>query len=220
MTCDCCGSAEKNEKDYKSHWNKAFDRTEVNKLGWYEANPEKSLKLIETCNFKKDAVLLNVGVGATTLIDDLVKSGYENIIANDLSSSALDKLKERLGNDCNKVKWIEDDLTNPTELNNLKDIDLWHDRAVLHFFNDKKDQDSYFNLINKVVKIGGFAIIAAFHLNGAEKCCGLPVHRYDEHMIKEKLGNHFELIESFDYTFTNPSGDPREYIYTLFKRIK
>ncbi|NOQ27083.1 MAG: methyltransferase domain-containing protein [Bacteroidales bacterium] len=220
-SCTCCCSSKETvqEKDYKLHWNKAFDRSDVNNLGWYEENPQPSFDLIKKCNLKIDSSILNVGAGASTLVDELVNLGYENIIANDLSSSALNKLKERLGNDSDKVEWIEDDLTNPSKLNKLENIELWHDRAVLHFFNDKKDQDTYFALINKVLKKNGYVIIAAFHLNGAPKCCGLPVHRYDENMLKERIGNNFELLESFEYTFLNPSGDPREYIYTLFKRI-
>ena len=206
------------EKDYKSHWNKAFNRTEINKLGWYEENPLPSLELIKKCNLNTDSLILNVGSGATTLIDELVNLGYENIIANDISSSALNKLKERIGNNSNKVNWIEDDLTNPAKLNNLKNINLWHDRAVLHFFNNKKDQDCYFELINKVVKIGGFVIIAAFNLNGVTTCSGLPIYRYNENMLQLKIGNAFRLIEAFDFTYIMPSGDTREYIYTLFKR--
>lgn len=218
-TCSCSSKETVQEKDYKLHWNKAFDKTDVNNLGWYEENPKPSLDLIKKCNLTIDSSILNVGAGATTLVDDLIKLGYKNIIANDLSSSALNKLKERLGSDSKKLEWIEDDLTNPCKLNNLKDIDLWHDRAVLHFFNDKKDQDTYFDLIKKVVKKTGYVIIAAFHLNGASKCCGLPVHRYDENMLNERIGTDFELLESFEYTYLNPMGDPREYIYTLFKRI-
>lgn len=220
MTCNCYRhEEEEEEKDYQLHWNKAFDKTETSKLGWFEENPEESLKLIVKCRLNKDSAILNVGAGASTLIDKLVNLAYENVIVNDLSSSALNEIKKRLGKDSNKVKWIEDDLTNPKELNKLKDVDLWHDRAVLHFFIDEKDQETYFNLINTIVKKDGYVIIAAFHLTGAEKCCGLPVHRYDEKMLKDRIGNNFELIESFKYTFVNPFGDPREYNYTLFKRI-
>jgi len=111
-----------------------------------------------------------------------------------------------------------DDLTNPTEINVLQNLDLWHDRAVLHFFTDANSQETYFELIKKLVKQNGFVIIAAFNLNGATKCSGLPVHRYDANLLQEKLGNGFELIESFDYIYTMPSSDTREYIYTLFKR--
>jgi len=148
----------------------------------------------------------------------LINQNFKNILVNDISPTALEKLKKRLGNQSENIKWIVDDLTNPTELNNLEKIDLWHDRAVLHFFNDTKEQDSYFTLLRNIVKEKGFVIIATFNLNGATKCSGLPVHRYDEKMIQEKLGNEFKLVESFDYTYTMPSNDTREYIYTLFKR--
>ncbi len=216
--CSCCGSDEKpTENSLTSHWDKTYTR-EVKKLGWYEENPEESLKLIEKCGLNKEASILNVGAGASTLIDELVKLDYKNIIANDISSNALDKLKVRIGNDSSKVKWIVDDLTHPTELNHLGEIDLWHDRAVLHFFNEPEEQNSYFDLIQKLVKKNGFVIIASFNLNGAEKCSGLYVFRYNKEMIQKRLGSNFELIEAFDHTYTNPFGDTREYIYALFQR--
>jgi SAM-dependent methyltransferase len=216
--CSCCSSTEKStENNLTSHWDKTYTR-EIEKLGWYEENPEQSLNLIEKCKLNKDASILNVGAGASTLIDELVKSGYENIIANDLSSKALEKLKERLGNNSSKVKWIVDDLTQPTQLNHLGEIDLWHDRAVLHFFNEPAEQNSYFELIQKLVKKEGFVIIASFNLDGAEKCSGLYVFRYNKEMIQKRLGSDFELIEAFDHTYKMPSGDTREYVYTLFQR--
>jgi len=216
--CSCCGSFEKpSENNLTSHWDKTYTR-DVEKLGWYEDNPEQSLKLIKKCNLKKDATILNVGAGASTLIDELVKLDYKNIIANDISSNALNKLKERIGNDSSKVKWVVDDLTHPTELNNIGEIDLWHDRAVLHFFNEPAEQNSYFNLIQKLVKKNGFVIIASFNLDGAEKCSGLYVFRYNLEMIQKRLGSNFELIEAFDHTYKMPSGDTREYVYTLFQR--
>lgn len=211
-------SSETKPIDFKHHWNKAYDKTEIKKLGWYEENPEPSINLIEKCELTKDSVLLNVGVGASTLIDELLKLGFENIIANDISESALNKLKARLGSDSVGVKWIVDDLSNPTILNTIDSIDLWHDRAVLHFLNKKEEQQAYFNLIKQIVKSKAYVIIAAFNLNGATKCCGLPVYRYDEKMLTDRMGDDFELIENFDYTYLNPFGDTREYIYTLFRR--
>ncbi|MCK5028780.1 MAG: class I SAM-dependent methyltransferase [Bacteroidales bacterium] len=216
--CSCCSSIEKStENDLTSYWNKTYNR-EIQKLGWYEENPEISLKLIEKCKLNKDVSILNVGAGASTLIDELVQLDYKNIIANDLSTNALDKLKERLGKESSKVKWIVDDLTKPTELNHVGKIDLWHDRAVLHFFNEPEEQNHYFELVKKLVKKTGYVIIAAFNLNGAEKCSGLYVFRYNKEMIQKRLGSDFELIEAFDHTYTMPSGDTREYIYTLFQR--
>jgi len=203
----------------KSHWDRVYRKTDSQKLGWYEARAEPSLQLIEKCHLSKDAAILNVGAGATTLVDELLKSGFRNVIANDISNSALEELQLRLGpREYKKVHWIVDDITNPNELQSLKKIDLWHDRAVLHFFQDKGSQDAYFNLLRKLVKNGGYVIIAAFNLNGASKCSGLPVFRYEEKMLQERLGEAFDLKEAFDYTYTMPSGDTRDYIYTLFQR--
>lgn len=204
----------------KSHWNSAYESKNTDKLGWYESYPKQSLQLIEQCNLDKNASLLNVGVGATTLIDELLKLDYKNIIASDISATSLEKLKNRLGLDQEKVQWIVDDLIQSEKLINLPHVDLWHDRAVLHFFTTKKDQDAYFNLLFKLVKIGGYVIIATFNLEGALKCCGLPVYRYDKNMLEKKMGKGFKLIDDFDFTFNNPSGDTREYVYTLFMRIK
>lgn len=204
--------------DLKHHWNKAYDRTETNKLGWFEETCEPSMELITKCNLKKNSTLLNVGAGATYLIDELIELGFDNLIANDISESALEKIKNRLKDKVENIKFVVDDLTNSTILKNHKQVDLWHDRAVLHFFNKKEDQDAYFDLLNKIVKSKGYAIIATFNLNGALKCSGLPVYRYDEKMIIERIGKRFELIESFNHTFYNPAGDTREYVYTLFRK--
>ncbi len=202
----------------KSHWNIAYDKTDTTKLGWYEENCTPSLDLIKKCTLEKSDSILNVGAGATLLIDELIALDYKNLIANDISENALEKIKTRLGANTDKVKFIIDDLTNSVTLQHLEPVDLWHDRAVLHFFNTKNEQDAYFKLLNKLVKPKGHAIIATFNLNGALKCSGLPVHRYDEKMIAKRIGKDFDLIESFNYTFHNPSGDTRAYVYTLFKR--
>jgi len=205
--------------EMKSHWEGVYQKSAVDSLGWYEANPGPSLELIDACNLSEDATILNVGAGATTLVDELLQAGHRNIIANDISSSALKELQLRLGpTQSKRVHWIVDDLTNPSELNSLEQIDLWHDRAVLHFFQDSLSQDAYFKLLRKLVRKEGHVIIAAFNLDGAEKCSGLPVFRYDAAMLKDRLGSEFQLLEAKDYTYLMPSGDTREYVYTLFQR--
>jgi SAM-dependent methyltransferase len=224
LSCDiskksCCSSSDEPiENDFTSHWDKAYRKTEVNKLGWYEETPEPSLELIRACSLDPKAHLLNVGAGATTLVDELQKMGYQNVTANDISPLALDKLKARLGSNQSKINWVVDDLTSPTKLEKLDSVDLWHDRAVLHFFNRQEEQDTYFQLLKKLVKRGGYAIIATFNLNGAKMCSGLPVYRYNEQMLADKLGSDFSLVKSFDYSYTMPSGGTRDYVYTLFKR--
>ena len=203
----------------KEHWDKVYIKKSPEELGWYEENPEPSLQLIDKCNLSHNAVLLNVGAGATTLVDELLNIGYGNIIANDISPTAIQNLQQRLGPEkSSTVRWIVDDLTKPGELITLEKVDLWHDRAVLHFFTESGDQHTYFQLLKDLVKNGGYVVIAAFNLNGARQCSGLPVFRYDQEMLQNKLGENFTLKEAFDYTYTMPSGDLREYIYTLFQR--
>ena len=206
--------------DLKSHWEDAYQKNEIENLGWFEENPNESLQLIKSCNLSKDAKQLHVGAGATLLIDELINQGYENIIANDLSSNALEEIQKRLETQDKKITYLVDDLTKPTKLNKLNDIELWHDRAVLHFFINKEDQKAYFDLVNKVVKDKGYVIIAVFNKTGATKCCGLNVMQYDKVMLQENLGDNFRLIESFDYTYTTPNGNNRDYIYTLFQKQK
>jgi len=203
----------------KDHWESVYHNSPVDRLGWYESRSGPSLKLIELCKLNKDAAIINVGAGATTLVDELIALGYRNIFVNDISSKALEELQLRLGSEQSSlVRWIVDDLTDPNELQSLEKFDLWHDRAVLHFFQDAVSQDAYFNLLRKLVSPGGHVIIAAFNLKGAPKCSGLPVFRYDASMLQEKLGEEFQLKEAFDYAYTQPSGGTREYVYTFFQR--
>lgn len=205
-------------KNIKAHWNSAYEKDD-NQLGWFESNPENTLKLITKCHLNKDATILNVGAGTTTLIDSLLDLGYKNIIANDLSDLALQKLKNRIKKSHHyDLNCITDDLTNPSELQHLKDIDLWIDRAVLHFFLKDEEQKAYFNLLNKLISKDGFVLIAVFARDGAEKCCGLDLKRYNVEMLQHQLGASFKLIDSFNCTFINPFGGERPYIYTIFQR--
>ena len=200
------------------YWCAMYTNTDITKLGWYETESKPSLDLIEQCNLKKDAKIFNVGVGSSTLIDSLLDKGYSNLIANDISSCALNKIKPRIENHKNKVDWIVDDLTTPSVLNNLPQLDLWNDRAVLHFFLDENDQKAYFNLLHKKVKKGGFVIIAAFNLNGATSCSGLPVLRYNASLLEVKIGTDYNLLKAFDYEYIMPNGEVRNYVYTLFQK--
>ena len=206
--------------NFQDHWDKAYQRTPVSNLGWFEESAKPTLDLIELCDVSKDAMIFNAGAGATTLINELLNKGYQNIILNDISAQALSELNDSL-NEHKKstIKFIVDDLTNPIELLKLKNVDLWNDRAVLHFFTEETQQTNYFNLLKKAVNKGGYVILAEFNLEGAKKCCGLDVFNYNESMLQERLGEGFELLKAFNYTYTQPSGNTREYVYTLFKRI-
>ncbi|MBK7409825.1 MAG: class I SAM-dependent methyltransferase [Saprospirales bacterium] len=123
---------------HPSHWNAIYQKSQPEKLGWYEAAPQPSLGLINACNLPKDARMLHVGVGASTLLDALLEEDYSELIACDISEEALLKAQDRLGAEARKMTWIVDDLTDPNLLAGLAPVDLWHDRAVLHFLPKKK----------------------------------------------------------------------------------
>ena len=205
--------------DYKNHWENAYN-TPISKLGWYEDDPIASIELIQKSNISKNSLIFNAGAGCSFLIGNLLKIGYKNLIINDISSKALEYLKSQIGETKN-VKYIIDDLTNPMYLNDIEMVDLWHDRAVLHFFVDPLKQKAYFNLLKDKIKVGGYALFSEFAIGGASKCCGLDVLNYSEEMFEKRLGKDFKLLESKQYLYSHPSnGNTRKYIYTIFRRIR
>jgi len=215
-----CGSSPKVENvNDKNHWETVYSKYDHTELGWFEENPQPSLDLIELCNLNSNARLLNVGAGATTLVDKLIDLKYINILATDISEKALTVLTDRISSNKN-VKTIADDLINPTILSDIEPVDLWHDRAVLHFFTEEKQQTTYFDLLKSKIKVNGYVILAMFNFDGATKCSGLPIKQYDSNLLTKKLGADFELQKAFNHTYIMPSGDAREYVYTLFKKIK
>ena len=146
----------KNNVDYKEHWNKIYSQSEVNNLGWYEESPEPSLELIKKCNLNKDAVILDVGSGTTTLIEKLLRDSYTNIVATDISEVALIKARENLHTEeAELVEWIVDDITNPKYLTEIEPVDLWHDRTVLHFLTEENQRNGYLSTLKRLVKVGG-----------------------------------------------------------------
>lgn len=203
----------------KTHWDKAYENSPTEKLGWFEEIPTLSLDLIAQCKLDASAKIFVAGAGSSTLIDALLKLNYTQLIANDISSEALAVLKLRIADaDQKKLDYVVDDLTHPMLLKDLTNIDLWYDRAVVHFFLKKVEQQTYYELIKSNVKKGGFVLLAAFALDGAKKCCGLDVFRYNTQMFQDRLGDDFELVSTQDHTYINPFGDSRPYVYTLFQR--
>ena len=203
----------------KEHWDEIYEALDADELTWYEETAESSIRLLSECHINKDEPILDVGAGASTFIDYLINQGFSNVIATDISEIALNKIKERLGKEkASLVKWIVDDITQPIHIQNLRDIAVWHDRALLHFLLEENQQQMYLSTLKKVVKRGGYVIIAAFSLKGAKKCSGLNVKNYDQNMLAEFLGEDFSLLDYFDYTHYMPSGEPRLYVYALFQR--
>ncbi len=205
--------------NFEKHWNQIYSSQPVRELSWYESRPEPSLKLLDKCGLETEDPILDVGVGASTLIDCLIERGFRNLYAVDISEIALDQLKSRLGEEkAGRVSWIVDDVTKPARLLQLSNFALWHDRALLHFLTKDEQRQTYKRTLANAVRPGGYVIIAAFSPQGAKQCSGLEVHNYDQNSLAEFMGKSFNLKEWFDYLFTMPSGDLRPYTYTLFQK--
>ena len=204
----------------KDHWNKKYTNTPITQLGWYESKSQPSLQLIANCAVSKDAVIVDIGSGVSSLIANLLELGYQNLYAVDISDVALEKAKALLNlEQAAQVHWIVDDITDLSSGLQIQNVKVWHDRAVFHFLTEEQHRQTCYSLLQKAVMPGGFVIMAAFAMNGATMCSGLPVQRYNVESLTEFFGDGFKLIEYVDHTYHMPSGDLRPYVYTRFQKV-
>jgi 2-polyprenyl-3-methyl-5-hydroxy-6-metoxy-1,4-benzoquinol methylase len=207
------------EFDSKKHWDDVYNAKPVHKLGWYEEEPEPSLRLLMNSGISKDDPIIDVGVGASTFIDSLIDHGYRDIIGVDISIEAISKLKERLGNGgASRVSLLVEDVTSPDRLQDVNNVAVWHDRAMLHFLTGEEQRQAYLSTLQETVRPGGQAIIAAYALTGTSKCSGLDIINYSPESLDELLGDEFELEEAFDHVHYMPSGEERPFIFTRFRK--
>ena len=198
------------------HWNAIFSSKTDQELGWYERDAAQTLKFLELIPESRTAMIFLAGAGTSVLVDELVSRG-SRLILNDISDEALKKLKKRIGNNQDGVTWLHHDISKPIP-DGLPQADIWIDRAVLHFLLDEAEIEGYFRNLRSLLRQGGFALLAEFSTTGAPKCAGLALHRYSVEELTARLGEGFDLIKHEDYTFINPFGDPRPYVYALYKR--
>ncbi len=204
----------------KNHWDKIYSHTPTSQLSWYEQEPYPSIQLIEKCALDKSDLILDIGSGTSTLIPRLLELDYRNICAVDISDVALEKARQNLGERYSAIRWLVDDVTNPSAILDLQGVGVWHDRAVFHFLTAEDQRQVYLSTLKKLVKPGGYAILATFSLAAPDMCSGLPVQRYSVQGLQEFLGRGFQLLESLSYTYTQPGGDLRPYTYTRFKKME
>lgn len=199
------------------HWNSIFLDSEDSTLGWYEEDLNKTLSLLRLIeNWKKSTIFIS-GAGTSALIDLLLSENIK-LIVNDISIEAINKVKERLGTNQQKINWLCQDISH-TFQKRVETIDIWLDRAVLHFLIEEKNIDGYFENLKTHLAKNGYVIFAEFSQIGAKKCAGLPIHQYSIMELSQRLGESFRLISHFEHTFINPRGEEKPYIYVLYKRV-
>jgi hypothetical protein len=204
----------------KEHWNRIYSKTENTLLGWYEKIPSKTIELFEKLSIPKDGPILDVGIGTSNFFDYLISNNYTNLWGLDISDVAIIKKKKLLGNEhTSKINWIVEDIRDPEALKEMGKVKVWNDRALLHFLTEQKDREIYVNHLKSKLQKGGYAIIGVFSLMAPKKCSGLDLINYGENELKILLGPQFKLIESIEYKYFQPSGNPRQYIYTVFQKL-
>jgi len=199
----------------KDHWDAVYTTKANDEVSWFEADPTISLDLIQQVSPPPKSVI-DVGGGQSFLVDRLLDSGIDQIAVLDISSVAISRTKERLGERASQVEWIEADVTSVSDVGTF---DLWHDRAIFHFLTEPKDRDAYVELAVKSIPVGGHMIIGTFAIDGPDKCSGLPVCRYDAESMASTLGDHFSLIERQKYLHTTPWGKEQHFFFGVFQRV-
>jgi SAM-dependent methyltransferase len=202
--------------DRKAHWDRAYEARSPTALSWYQPHLQISLDLIEDSGIGRSGCIIDVGGGASSLVDDLLEYGYEHVTVLDISEKALAEAKARLGARAGDVNWIEGDVTQVALPERA--YDLWHDRAVFHFLTDPADRRAYVKAVRQALKPGGSLIVATFAPMGPERCSGLPVARYGPEDLAREFGEGFRIVEARSERHHTPAGKPQEFTYARFER--
>lgn len=199
----------------QAHWEAIYSTKGENEVSWFQENPAPSLDLIVQAGASPASTVIDIGGGASRLVDALLERGFRAITVLDLSEAALATAKERIGGRAEQVCWIAADATTWEP---PKTYDIWHDRAAFHFLTEEQDRAAYVSCLARALAPGGQAIIATFALDGPERCSGLPVVRYDPPSLSRTLGNTFELIDSRQHQHTTPWGSNQSFQFSVFRR--
>jgi 2-polyprenyl-3-methyl-5-hydroxy-6-metoxy-1,4-benzoquinol methylase len=197
--------------DTKTHWEKVYTTKSPDAVSWYRTHLETSLALIERAVNARSASIIDVGGGQSTLVDDLLLRGYTNITVLDVSQSAIERTRSRLGSVAEQVRWLVADVTK-IELEPGA-YDLWHDRAVFHFLTAPEQRIAYVRQVARSVKAGGHVIVSTFGPEGPTKCSGLEVMRYDAESLHREFGARFRPIESSKEVHHTPFGTTQQFLY-------
>jgi 2-polyprenyl-3-methyl-5-hydroxy-6-metoxy-1,4-benzoquinol methylase len=198
--------------DMQQHWEKVYGTKAPGQVSWFRPHLETSLALVErAARSDRTASIIDVGGGASTLVDDLIEQGYRNITVLDISQRALDVAQERLGKAAESVRWLQADVTQTGFPANFYDV--WHDRAVFHFLTKPEDRIAYVRNVASAVKPAGHVIVSTFGPEGPTQCSGLAVMRYDAESLHREFGRRFRLVESSKELHDTPFGTTQQFLY-------
>jgi 2-polyprenyl-3-methyl-5-hydroxy-6-metoxy-1,4-benzoquinol methylase len=203
------------KRNRKDHWERVYQKHAPTEVGWYQAYPETSLKLINNTGVGHDSSIIDVGGGTSKLSEHLLHQGYKELTVLDISSNSINKAKSQLGEKSSRITWIDGDVT---RYGFKEHYDVWHDRAVFHFLKKIEDRKGYVNSLDQALKPNGHLIIATFSLEAPPKCSGLPVVRYSPETLQNELGDNFNLVETLVENHATPSGLKQNFIFCRFMK--
>jgi SAM-dependent methyltransferase len=198
-----------------AHWENVYSTKGEREVSWFQDTPSISLELIRSVGATRHSAIVDMGGGASRLVDALVDEGYRAVTVLDLSESALAAAEARLGQAAAGVTWIVADVV---RWRPRQRYDVWHDRAAFHFFTDAADRTGYVACLREALRPGGHAIIATFALDGPERCSDLPVVRYDAASLGNVLGDAFNLVETRRHDHHTPMGSTQRFQFSVFRR--
>jgi SAM-dependent methyltransferase len=202
--------------DPKTHWETIYRTKDVHEVSWFQAEARRSLDLITRICPNRSARIIDVGAGASVLVDNLLDAGYRDLSVLDLSEAALEISRDRLGDDSAKVKWMRADVLG-AQLDEGA-YAVWHDRAVFHFLTNAADREAYVEQVRRAVRPGGHVLVATFAEDGPEYCSGLPVVRYSAEGLHSEFGTDFLLVRSEHEDHLTPGGGEQSFLYCLCRR--
>ena len=197
----------------KTHWEKVYETKNPGQVSWTQSIPKTSLEFIRSFGLTKAARIIDIGGGDSKLVDYLLAEGFENITILDISAKALDKAKQRLGAQAQKINWIVSDIT---EFKPEATFDVWHDRATFHFLTTTEQVAKYMNIARR--SVSGFLTIGVFSDHGPGKCSGLPVKQYSEETLTAELQNGFNKIKCITEDHITPFYTKQNFLFCSFKR--
>lgn len=200
----------------KTHWERIYETKVPTQVSWYQEHSQLSLQFIQKTAIQKTDHIIDIGGGTSTLVDDLITSGFQHVTVLDISATALKQAGERLGARAADVKWIEADITGVGLPHQAYDV--WHDRAVFHFLTQADDRQRYINTMRHALRAGGHVIVATFAPDGPDHCSGLKVSRYSPETLHREFGRGFEVIESASETHHTPSGTEQKFMYCYCRK--
>ena len=203
------------KKNRKDHWEAIYQTKKPQELSWYQAIPKTALNFFKEYAISKEAPILDIGGGDSLLVDHLLEMGFKNITVLDISESAINRAKRRLGESAERVEWVISDII---DFQPTRSYEVWHDRAAFHFLTEVEEINTYLKLVENWVLPKGYLLISTFSVQGPKKCSGLEIQQYSENTLTQKFNGAFKKIDCFTHLHPTPFNTQQEFLYSSFQK--